>query len=128
MPTKQTVLMIEDDGFLASIYAQKLEGEGFEVELATNGEDGLKMAMKSPPSIILLDLVIPKKDGFAVLEELKAAPETARVPVIVFTNLGQREDIQRCMQLGADGYMIKAHALPQETIMKIRELLGQSSA
>lgn len=119
-----TVLMIEDDGFLASIYAQKLEGEGFDVELSTNGEDGVKMAVKSQPSAILLDLMLPKKDGFAALEELKADPATAKIPVIVLTNLGQREDVDRCMKLGASGYVIKAHSLPQETIAKMRELLA----
>lgn len=121
---KKHILLIEDDGFLASIYAQKLELEGYDVSLSTNGEDGLRLAQKDPPSLILLDLVMPKLDGFQVLERLKEKAETKKIPVLILTNLGQREDVERCLSLGAAGYVIKAHSLPQETIAKVKELLG----
>ncbi|MEO5927914.1 MAG: response regulator transcription factor [Patescibacteria group bacterium] len=124
---KQHILLIEDDGFLASIYAQKLELEGFDVSLATNGEDGLRLAMKDIPDMILLDLVMPKLNGFEVLERLKQDDATKTVPVLILTNLGQREDVERCMQLGAAGYVIKAHSLPHETIAKVKELLGKKA-
>jgi DNA-binding response OmpR family regulator len=122
---KQHILLVEDDGFLARIYAQKLELEGFDVSLATNGEDGLRLATKDIPDLILLDLVMPKLNGFEVLERLKQEDATKKIPVLVLTNLGQREDVERCMQLGAAGYVIKAHSLPHETIAKVKEILGK---
>ena len=122
MPDKKHILLVEDDGFLASIYAQKLEVEGFDVSLATNGEDGLRLAMKDHPALILLDLIMPKLDGFQVLERLKGDAETKAIPVLVLSNLGQKEDVDRCMALGAAGYLIKAHTLPHETIVKVKEL------
>ena len=123
-PTKQHILIVEDDGFLAGIYAEKLEVAGYDVTLATNGEDGLRLAQKEKPSLILLDLALPRVDGFEVLETLKKDAETAGIPVIIFSNLGQRNDVERCMALGAAGYVIKAHTLPQEVIVKIRGILG----
>ncbi|MFZ2803737.1 MAG: response regulator [Patescibacteria group bacterium] len=120
---KQKILLVEDDGFLASIYAQKLEVEGFETSLATNGEDGLKFAAKDKPALILLDLLMPKMDGFEVLEKLKADEKLKNIPVLVLTNLGQREDVERCIKLGAVGYIIKAHSLPNETVNRVKEIL-----
>ncbi|MFA5935696.1 MAG: response regulator [Patescibacteria group bacterium] len=123
---KQHILLVEDDGFLASIYAQKLELEGFDVSLATNGEDGLRLAGKDTPALILLDLIMPRLDGFQVLEKLKQDAATKAIPVLILSNLGQREDVERCMALGAAGYVIKAHSLPHETVAKIKEILGAS--
>lgn len=124
MSPKPHILLVEDDGFLASIYAQKLEVEGFEVSLATNGEDGLKLAQKDRPALILLDLIMPKMDGFQMLERVKQMQETKDIPVLILSNLGQKEDVERCMALGAAGYVIKAHVLPHETILKVKELLA----
>ena len=121
---KQRILLVEDDAFLASIYAQKLEVEGYDVSLATNGEDGLKLAAKESPALVLLDLILPQLDGFEVLTRLKQDPATRSIPVLILSNLGQSEDIERCLGLGAAGYVIKAHALPEETIGKIKEILG----
>lgn len=122
---KQRILIVEDDGFLASIYAQKLELEGFDVSFATNGEDGLKLAQKDHPDLILLDLRLQpdKMDGFELLEKLKADAALKKIPVIVLTNLGQKEDVERCMKLGAAGYLIKAHTLPHEAVKRITETL-----
>ncbi|MFH1620802.1 MAG: response regulator [Patescibacteria group bacterium] len=123
MPNKLNILLVEDDGFLASIYAQKLELEGFEVSLAVNGEDGLRLATKEKPNLILLDLLMPKMDGFEMLEKLKADAATKGIPVLVLTNLGQKEDVERCMKLGAVGYVIKAHSLPHETVKMVKDIL-----
>lgn len=120
---KQLILLVEDDGFLSGIYAQKLEVEGYDVALATNGEEGLRLAEKDDPALILLDLLMPKMDGFEMLEKLKANPNLKDIPVLVLTNLGQREDVERCMKLGAVGYIIKAHTLPHETVKRIKEIL-----
>ncbi|MCC7357436.1 response regulator [Candidatus Uhrbacteria bacterium] len=123
---KQKILLVEDDAFLASIYSQKLELEGYDVTFATNGEDGLKLAQKDHPDIMLLDLLMPKMDGFEVLEKLKADPTTASIPVLVLTNLGGREDVERCIHLGAVGYVIKAHSLPHETVKRVKEILAKN--
>ncbi len=126
MTKKPHILLVEDDGFLASIFAQKLELEGFDVTLASNGEDGLRLAAKELPQLILLDLLMPKMDGFEMLEKVKADPLTAKIPVLILTNLGQKEDIDRCMRLGAVGYVIKAHSLPHETVNRVKEILHAS--
>ncbi len=123
MDKKHKLLLVEDDGFLASIFAQKFELEGFEVAYATNGEDGLKLAKKDKPDIILLDLLMPKMDGFETLAALKKDDGLKDVPVLVLSNLGGREDVERCIKLGAAGYLIKAHSLPHETVNKVKELL-----
>ena len=123
MADKFKVLIIEDDTFLLQMYSTKLELEGFAVSAATDGEKGLRQAKKEIPDIILLDLILPKKDGVAVLEELKKDPATAPVPVIILSNIGQKEQIDRCFALGAVDYMIKAHFIPSEVIAKIKKTL-----
>ncbi len=123
MADKLKILIIEDDTFLLQMYSTKLELEGFEVVDATDGEKGLRQAKKELPDLILLDLILPKKDGLAVLEELKKDPATAAIPVIILSNIGQKEQIDRCFELGAVDYMIKAHFIPSEVIAKIEKTL-----
>ncbi len=122
---KRRILLVEDDAFFARIYASRLETEGFDVSLATNGDDALKLAEKDAPALILLDLRLQpqKMDGFGLLVALKKHPSLARIPAVVFTNLGQKEDIERCFELGCAGYLIKAHTMPHEVVKKIKELL-----
>ncbi len=123
---KVKVLVVEDDSFLAGIYTTKLGLEGFEVLSAGDGEAGLKMAKKEIPDIILLDILMPKMDGFEVLDELKKDPTTQKIPVIVLTNLGQKEDVERGLKGGAADYLIKAHFVPADTVAKIRKVLKTS--
>ncbi len=117
------VLLVEDDTFLANIYKTKLEMEKFKVTTAENGEEGLEAAQKKKPDIILLDILMPKMDGFAVLEELKKDTETQKIPVILLTNLGQKDDVERGLEMGAVDYLIKAHTKPSETVAKIKSVL-----
>lgn len=123
MIKQQKILIIEDDGFLIQMYASKLEMEGFKVLAAVDGEKGLRIVKKEQPDLILLDLLLPKKDGFEVLAELKKDSKLKDIPVVVLTNLGQREDIERCFNLGAVDYLIKAHFIPSEVIAKLKSLL-----
>jgi DNA-binding response OmpR family regulator len=118
------VLLVEDDVFLANIYKTKFELEGFQVTHADNGEMGLDLAGKVTPHIILLDILMPKMDGFTVLQHLKANEATANIPVILLTNLGQKDDVQKGLELGAIDYLIKAHFKPSETVKKIYKVLG----
>lgn len=113
------VLLVEDDSFLAGMYVTKLTLEGLDVELATDGKQALKFAKTMHPDIILLDIILPKMNGFDVLREIKKDAAMKNIPVILLTNLGQREDVQRGLRLGATDYLIKAHFLPDEVITKI---------
>lgn len=119
------ILIVEDDEFLLEMYVIKLEKEGFSVLSAVDGEEGLKVAQKELPNLILLDLNLPKMDGFQVLTELKKDENTQNIPVIVLTNYAQKDDIDKCLDLGADSYLIKAHFVPSEVIGKIKKVLNQ---
>lgn len=118
------ILLVEDDNFLANIYKTKFEMEGFKVTAVEDGEAGLVEAKRKNPDIILLDILLPKKDGFAVLEELKKDSATADIPVLILTNLGQKDDVEKGMQLGAVDYLIKAHFKPSETVEKVKKILS----
>jgi two-component system, OmpR family, alkaline phosphatase synthesis response regulator PhoP len=102
------ILLIEDDKFFREFYAQKLREKGVEVYQAGDGVEGLQMVVQSKPDIILLDLIMPNKDGFQVLEELSASELTKSIPVLVFSTLGQDKDIEKAKSLGAKGYVNKS--------------------
>ncbi|MEA1929310.1 MAG: response regulator [Patescibacteria group bacterium] len=123
---KLIVLIVEDDEFLRVLTAKRLEKEGFEVAVAVDGESALTIAAKSDPSLILLDLLLPGVNGFEVLGQLKKDAELKKVPVIVFSNLGQKEDIEKAKGLGASDYLIKANFTLDDVIVKINERLKQS--
>ena len=108
---------------MASMYATKFELDGFEVFRAGDGEEGLKVIKENKPAIILLDVVMPKVDGFEVLSSIRANPETAATPVILLTNLGQRSDIEKGLSLGATDYIIKANYTPSQVVAKVKEHL-----
>ncbi len=122
---KIAVLLVEDDSFLLGMYATKFELEGFEVLTAEDGEKGLKAAKEKRPDIILLDILMPRMNGVEVLEELKKDDTTKGIPVILLTNLNQKEEIERCMSMGANDYLIKAHFMPSEVIEKVKKILNQ---
>ncbi|MFH1232418.1 MAG: response regulator, partial [Patescibacteria group bacterium] len=109
---KVKILLIEDDGFLVSMYLAKFELENFVVVTADDGEKGIKLAISELPDIILLDVGLPKMDGFEVLKQLKANSQTSRIPVILLTNLSQQSQIEQATALGAVDYLIKAHFMP----------------
>ena len=118
-----SILIVEDDVFLADLYKTKFELEGFEVYVAYDGEKGLELINKRKPSIILLDLILPKINGFVVLENIKKDKKLKDIPVILLTNLSQKTDVERGLGLGADDYLIKAHFIPSEVVVKIKELV-----
>ena len=118
------ILLVEDDSFLASVYATKFELEGFTVFHAADGEAGVAMAAKADPDIILLDILMPKMDGFEALRRIKMDPKLVHIPVVMLTNLGQKEDVERCLKDGAVDYLIKAHFVPGEAVKKVRKILN----
>lgn len=121
---KIKVLLIEDEEMLANMYEVKFQNEGFELIKALDGSQGLKLAQENTPDFILLDIIMPKMDGFAVLKNLKEDPKTQNVPVILLTNLGQEEDIERGKKLGAVGYLVKANITPAEVVAEVKKHLG----
>lgn len=117
------ILMVEDDPFLLSMYSAKFEMDNFIVVIADDGERGVELAKKEIPDIILLDIMLPKLDGFEVLKRIKADAKTKDIPVILLTNLNQKNEMEKGMSLGAADFLIKAHYLPSEVVTKIKSTL-----
>lgn len=104
---KNKILIIEDDMFLLKLYSDKLKREGFEVQKSLTGEEGLNKILADRPDLIILDLVLSRKSGFEILSEIKLNPKTKNIPVIILTNLAQKSDINRGLELGAVDYLVK---------------------
>lgn len=122
-PKSPKVLIVEDEKMLAEMYATKFSMEGFDAFKAFDGEAGLTMAKEVKPDIILLDIIMPKLDGFAVLKQLRDEADTKTTPVILLTNLGQDEDMKKGKELGATDYFVKANHTPAEVVNKVRAVL-----
>ncbi len=121
------VLLVEDDHFLREICTKKLVREGFTVFEAIDGERALKEMEKIKPDIVLLDIILPAIDGFEVLRKIRSYSneKTKKTPVIMLSNLGQKDDIKKAMDLGADNYLVKAHFTTEEIVGKIKETLNK---
>lgn len=120
---KKYILVAEDDKFYANIYKTKLAKEGYEVVVVGDGEQAIKLARQKKPDLILLDLVMPVKDGFETLKELKADANLKSVKVIVLSNLGQEEDIKKAKELGAVDYIVKANVSIGQMMSKIKSFI-----
>jgi len=120
---KAKVVWIEDDEFLNSLITRKLVSEGYDVQAALNGEEGIKLIQKDLPDVILLDILLPEMNGYDVLEKIKSTPETKDVPVILFSNLASKEDIDKGYNLGASKFLIKSSLVPDEIVGEIEEVL-----
>ena len=119
----KTILFVEDEMALQKTFKDVLEEEGYEIITALDGEVGLKLTKEKKPDLILLDLILPKLDGFEFLEKMKADPEIKNIPVIILTNLERAEDIERALELGATTYLVKANYSLKEVIEKVRKIL-----
>ncbi|HPM27692.1 MAG TPA: response regulator [bacterium] len=120
------VLIVDDDQTLCDMYAERLQVEGFEVIVAHNGEEGAAKAVEYLPDVILLDLMMPKVNGFNTLEILKSTQETKDIPVLLLTALIQEENKQRGLQAGAEDYIIKSESMPGTVIDKIKEVVARA--
>jgi two-component system, OmpR family, alkaline phosphatase synthesis response regulator PhoP len=118
------VLIVEDDKFLGIAYKVTMEKAGFEFKIATDGEEAMDVLKEWVPDIILLDLIMPRKDGFSTLEDIKKDPRLAPVPVLVTSNLGQKEDFDRALSMGAQGFIIKSNSSPDEIVDRIHSVIG----
>lgn len=128
MPGKSvSIVLVEDDSFISSMYRTKLVNLGYAVEVIEDGQAAWQRLQTDPlPDLVLLDIVLPKRDGFEILEGLRKTDRTKTLPVILLTNLGQKPDVERGMKLGANDYIIKAHYTPTEVVEKITNLMAKT--
>ena len=117
------ILVVEDDINLQKTLIEYLKKENFETLGASNGEDGIILAKKERPDLILLDIVLPRKNGYEVIEELKSDNNTSRIPIVLLTNLGSYADVEKALNLGATTYLVKADYKLEEVVAKIKEIL-----
>lgn len=120
------ILIVEDDNFLANAYRVKLTKAGFEIKNAFDGYEALSLLQTYIPDLILLDIVMPKKDGFSTLEEIKKNETLKNIPVILASNLGQKEDMDRGMRLGALDFFVKTDFSLNNLIEKINKILDNA--
>lgn len=129
MPERaRRVLLAEDDRFLRRAAEARLRQHGLEVLTAADGEEALRLARTEPLDLVLLDVVMPKLDGFEVLKLLKEDAATARIPVIVLSNLGQERDVAQAKALGALAFLVKAHLSLQDLVDRVDEALGPGTS
>ena len=123
MNNKPTILLVEDDPFLSSILQLKLDKENFKTIRAADGEEALNLLTEQGirPDLILLDLILPKKNGFEVLETIRQDPTLEKLPVVIISNLGQPSDIDRGKALGVIDYFVKARLSIEELVNKVKE-------
>lgn len=117
------ILIIEDDTMLNKIYQTKLGILGYQVVAAYDGEEGLKKIETENPSIVLLDLMLPKKNGYEVLEAVKQNLQLSRIPIILLSNLGQEEDVKRALALGAVDFLVKSNVKLETVINRVESIL-----
>lgn len=119
----KNILVIEDDSFLRELIVRKLTKEGFSVSEAIDGKQAVEKIKNLKPDLVLLDLVLPEIDGFEVLSRVKSDSKVSSIPIIILSNLGQREDIEKGLKLGAIDFLVKANFTPAEIVKKIRDTL-----
>lgn len=119
------ILFVEDEIKFQKTMVDLFRAEGFELVSAYDGESGLRMITEQKPDLVLLDLILPKKNGFEVLRELKGNTQTANIPVIVLTNLEGTQDIEQALSLGAHTYLVKANYSLEDILVKIKEALKE---
>ena len=124
MDVKKKILLVEDDNALASVYRSRLELEGFVVEHVQNGELALAKIIEFKPDLVVLDVMMPKVNGFDVLDIVRNTPETANVHVVMLTALSQPKDKERAQQLGADDYLVKSQVVIGDVVERIKHHLG----
>lgn len=127
MLEEKVILIVDDDLTLLEMYVERIKAEGAIVLEAKDGEEALTISRQNKPSIILLDIMMPKVNGFDVLKELKSDPETSEIPVIVLTALSDDQKKQQALALGATDFIVKSESLPIDVIEKIRRILSSDN-
>jgi len=117
------ILLLEDDPFLVEIYSAKLKEAGFSVRVAIDGDEGLKKMRESLPDILLLDIVLPSLNGWEILRDIKKDSKLNSVKVVILSNLGEKDEVEKGLKLGAMKYLVKAHFTPSEVVEEIKKIL-----
>ncbi|MBI2097576.1 MAG: response regulator [Candidatus Vogelbacteria bacterium] len=129
MDQKSKILIVDDDKFLLDMYALKFSERGFEVATALSADDALAQFNAGfQPAIFLVDLIMPGMDGFQLIEKLREQGANKEAAIIILSNLGQKEDIEKGLGLGVDGYIIKASATPSEVVNKVSAIAAESKS
>ena len=121
------ILIVEDESFLANVLSLRFKKENFEVIQAFDGIEALQKLKEIRPDLILLDLILPKKNGFEVLKEIENDPQIRSIPVLIVSNLGQESDVSKGKALGAVDYYVKAHLSIDELVSKVKNLLSSNA-
>jgi len=119
------ILLVEDDPFLVDIYSTKLKEEGFSVQIVTDGKDALKKLKKDAPDLLLLDIVLPNFNGWEILRKIGRDDELKTLKVVILSNLGEKEEIEKGLNLGAAEYLVKAHYTPSEVVEEVKKILNK---
>ena len=114
------VVIVEDEEILLKVLQEKFKQAGFEIASAVDGSEAISVVKKFMPDVVVLDLILPKKTGFEVLEEIKSDPQLKQIPVVVLSNLGQDDDIKKALQLGAEDYIVKTQHPINEVVEKVK--------
>ena len=122
---KTKILIIEDDRFIAKMYQTKLSLEGYDVDVAENGQIGVEKIKSFQPDLVLLDIIMPEMDGFGVLEVIREDAAINSTPVIIMSNLAQEDHLKRAKALGAKDYIVKSQYTPLDVVKKIQEVLAR---
>lgn len=126
--SQKKLLIVEDDQFLREFYQELLQSEGYSVDVAADGDIGLQKILQGGFDLVLLDIMLPKKDGLQILQELKTKkPQLPNKAIVVLTNLGQDSVIKECFNLGADGFLIKSALNPEQVLAEIKTYLQKTS-
>jgi len=119
------VLIVEDEELIMDLLEKKLVQEGYEVSTAYDGEQGMEKLRSIKPDILLLDIVMPKKSGYEVMEEMSKDPELSKIPIIVISNSGQPVELDKAKNMGAKDWLVKTQFDPKEVVEKVRRLIGE---
>ncbi|OGZ45081.1 MAG: hypothetical protein A3J54_04365 [Candidatus Ryanbacteria bacterium RIFCSPHIGHO2_02_FULL_45_13b] len=119
------LVIVEDDKFLRDLIVRKLSREGFLVWEAKTGEEGLRILQESPPQLVLLDILLPGMSGYEVLEAMQKNEKLKSIPVVILSNLGQKEEVERAESLGAKDFLVKAKYTPGEIVTRIKDILAK---
>ncbi|MEK7104251.1 MAG: response regulator [Patescibacteria group bacterium] len=120
----KSILLVEDDPFLIDIYSQKFKKSGFDIRVADNASKVFQFLEEKIPEIILLDIVLPQMDGWTILKKIRANEAWNTCQIIVFSNLGQKEEVEKGLSLGASRYLIKSQYTPLEVVKEVEKMLG----
>lgn len=121
------ILIIEDEEIISSLLAKKLTQVGYEVRTAFNGKEGLEMLCREKPDLVLVDIVMPQKDGFETIAEMKSDQTLKDIPIIIISNSGQPVELDKAREMGVDDWLIKTNFDPQEVIQKVNKVLAKAS-